>query len=280
MNKTILLIKAKYNDLGRSEKKIADWILAHPQDIISLSISDLAESCNIGEATIVRFSRRLGLRGYQDLKITIAQETVDAGKMIGDEMLPGDSCYDLFEKTCNNLFISLEYTRKVLNPADLESAAEKIFHANRIAIFGLGNSASVAMDAQHKFLRVGLDAAAYCDNHLQAIAACHLRKGDVALGISHSGSSIDVVEALQLSRLAGAFNIAITNTGKSPILKECDIALFTASDETKYTILATSSRIAQQAIISAIHTYIILKHREKSVEAVHNTERALLNKKY
>jgi len=176
MNKTLLLIKAKYTEMGRSEKKIADWILAYPQDIISLSISDLAEKCKIGEATIVRFSRRLGLSGYQALKISIAQESVDAVRMLGDEMLSDDSCYDLFVKTCNHFFITMEYTRKVLNPTDLENAAERIFKANRIAIYGLGNSAAVAMDAQHKFLRAGLNAAAYCDNHLQAIAACIWRK--------------------------------------------------------------------------------------------------------
>ena len=96
MSKTLLLIKARYNEMGRSEKKIADWILAHPQDIISLSISDIAGICQIGEATIVRFSRRLGLSGYQELKIAIAQETVDSSKMLGEQMLPDDSCYDLF----------------------------------------------------------------------------------------------------------------------------------------------------------------------------------------
>ena len=174
----------------------------------------------------------------------------------------------------------MEQTRKVLNPVDLENAAEKISQANNIAIFGLGNSSPVATDAQHKFLRTGLKAAAYCDNHIQAIAACHLHRGDVALGISHSGSSKDVVEALRISRAAGAFTIGITNKGKSPIQKECDIVLFTASDETKYNILGMSSRIAQLAIISAIHTYLILRHSDTSVEAVHNTERALLSKKY
>jgi DNA-binding MurR/RpiR family transcriptional regulator len=280
MNKILLRIKAKYNEMGRGEKNIADWILAHPQDIISLSITGLAEKCKSGEATIVRFSRRLGLGGYQDLKISIAQELVTGDKMLGEEMLPEDSCYDLFDKTCNHIFLSLEYTRKVLKPEALEAAAEKISQAHRIAIYGLGNSAAVALDAQHKFLRAGLSATAYCDNHMQAIAACHLQEGDVALGVSHSGSSVDVVDALRLSRAAGAFTIGITNAGKSPIQKQCDIVLFTASDETRYTILGMSSRIAQLAIISSIHAYLLLRHGEKSVEAVRNTERALLGKKY
>ena len=266
--------------MGPGEKKIADWILSYPKEIISLSISDFADKCKSSEATIVRFSRRLGLKGFQELKISIAQEMVPGDKIVGDEMLPQDSCYDLFVKTCNQIFISMEYTGRVLKAPDIETAAEKIIQARRIAIFGLGNSAAVAMDAEHKFLRVGLDATAYCDNHMQAIAACHLRQGDVALGISHSGSSVDIIDALKLSRSAGAFTICITNKGKSPIQKHCDLALFTSSDETRYTILGTYSRIVQLAIISAIHAYVLLRHGEQSIEAVRKTERALLSKKY
>jgi DNA-binding MurR/RpiR family transcriptional regulator len=210
----------------------------------------------------------------------VAQEIVVGYKVLGDEMLPSDNCYDLFSKICNNIFISLEYTHKSLKPKDLEAVAEKIIQAGRIAIYGLGSSAAVAMDARHKFLRAGLSASAYCDNHLQAIAACHLHPGDVAIGISHSGSSVDVVDALRLSREAGACTIGITNAGKSPIQKQCDIVLFTSSDETRYTILGAGSRIAQLAIIDSIHAYLLLRHEKEAVEAAHNTERALQNKKY
>ena len=92
-----------------------------------------------------------------------------------------------------------------------------IMEANRIAIFGLGNSAAIAMDAQHKFQRAGINEAAYSDNHMQAIVASHLTKDDVAIGISHSGSSIDIVEALKIAQESGATTISITNFGKSPI---------------------------------------------------------------
>jgi DNA-binding MurR/RpiR family transcriptional regulator len=280
MNQILLKIQSIYDEMGRGEKKIADWILSHSEEIIQLSISDLAEKCKTGEATIVRFSRRLGLSGYQELKISIAQEIVGGRHVLGEEMLIQDRCYDLFSKTCANIFISLEHTQKSLNPEDLETAAEKIIHAGHIAIYGLGNSAAVAMDAQHKFLRAGLFAAAYCDNHMQAIAASHLKEGDVAIGISHSGSSVDVVDALRLSREAGAFTIGITNTGKSPIQKQCDIVLLTSSDETRYTILGANSRIVQLAIIDSIHAYLLLRREDEAIEAVRRTERALLSKKY
>ncbi|NMB96787.1 MAG: MurR/RpiR family transcriptional regulator [Clostridiaceae bacterium] len=280
MNSIIFRIKTMYNDMGSAEKKIADWLLDNQGEIISLSISELAEKCGCGEATIVRFARRLGMEGYQELKLSIAQEASNLHHIVKEDIKKEDSCSVIFSKIANGIYRSLEHTNKVLNSSNLEKAVEKIIEARRVAIFGLGNSSAIAIDAQHKFLRAGLDTAAYCDNHMQAIAASHLTKDDVAIGISHSGSSIDVVEALRLSKEAGATTICITNFGKSPIVKQSDIVLFTASEETKYTIFGMNSRIAQLAIIDTIYTYIILNKSEEGLKAIRATERALQNKKY
>lgn len=281
MNSIIFRIKTMYNEMGPAEKKIADWLLDNQGEIISLSISELAEKCGCGEATIVRFARRLGLEGYQGLKLFIAQEASNSYNVIDKEIIAkGDSCLSIFSKISNDIYRSLEYTKKVLDENTLIKAAKKISEARRIAIFGLGNSSAIAIDAQHKFLRAGLSAAAYCDNHMQAIVASHLTKDDVAIGISHSGSSIDVVEALRLSKEAGATTISITNFGKSPIIKQSDIVLYTASEETKYTIFGMYSRIAQLAIIDTIYTYIVLHKSEEALKAIRATEMALQNKKY
>lgn len=280
MNTIMLRIKALYNDMGRGEKKIADCILENQSEIIGLSISELAEKCGCGEATIVRFAKRLGLVGYQELKISIAQETANTTPIVNQSITKNDTCFEIFSKLMNDIYSALEHTKKVLNNDNLETAAKKIINARRIAIFGLGNSASVVIDAQHKLLRAGLDASAYCDNHMQAIAASHLSSDDVAIGISHSGSSRDVVEALKLSKDSGASTICITNFGKSPIIKHSDIALFTASEETKHNILGMNSRISQLAIIDSIYIYIILQKNQEAIKAVQNTERALQSKKY
>lgn len=280
MNKIMLRIKTLFDDMGPSERKIAKWILENQSEIIGLSISELAEKCDCGEATIVRFAKRLGLGGYQELKISIAQESSGSGHIVNESISKEDSCSVVFSKISNDIYRSLEHTKKVLNADNMEMAAKKIMNAGRIAIFGLGNSSSIAIDAQHKFLRAGLHAAAYCDNHMQAIAASHLTENDVAIGISHSGSSKDVVEALKLSKNAGATTICMTNIGKSPIIKHSDLILFTASEETKYTILAMNSRIAQLAIIDSIYMYIIFHKSEDAIKAIHDTERALQSKKY
>ena len=280
MESILLKIKRLYPEMGSSERKIADWLIANFQEIIGLSINELATRCGCGEATIVRFSRRLGLSGYQELKLKIAQESVNTaqGGVLGVEQ--DDSCYDIFNKRIRDIAVALENTKSVLSPLEIEKAANTIKDARRIVIFGLGNSASIAVDAQHKFLRAGLDAIAYCDNHMQAIAASHLHKGDVAIGVSHSGASIDVVDALKTARETGATTICITNFGESPINEYSDIVLNTRSDETKYSILAMSSRIAQLAIFDAIYTYIVMHSNKAAVRAIKDAETALHSKKY
>lgn len=280
MESILLSIKEKYSQMGHSEKLIADWLMKNFSDMMNMSISQLADNCGCGEATIVRFSRRLGLSGYQELKLKIAQESANtaAGGVMGIEQ--NDTCYEIFKKRISDIHIALENTKSVLDPAEFENAANALRNASRIVIFGLGNSASVAVDAQHKFLRAGLDAVAYCDNHMQAIAASHLHKGDVAIGISHSGASIDVVEALRTAKDAGALTICLTNFGNSPIHSVSDIVLNTRSDETKYSILAMSSRIAQLAIFDALYTYIVMNSNKAAVKAIKETETALQSKKY
>jgi DNA-binding MurR/RpiR family transcriptional regulator len=280
MESILLKIKGLYSEMGGGERKIADWITANFQEIIGLSINELAHKCGSGEATIVRFSRRLGLSGYQELKLKIAQESANTaqGGVLGVEQ--DDSCYDIFNKRIRDIAVALENTKSVLSPIEIEKAANVIKDARRIVIFGLGNSASIAVDAQHKFLRAGLDAIAYCDNHMQAIAASHLHKGDVAIGVSHSGASIDVVDALKTARETGATTICITNFGESPINEHSDIVLNTRSDETKYSILAMSSRIAQLAIFDAIYTYIVMNSNKAAVRAIKDAETALHSKKY
>ena len=115
---------------------------------------------------------------------------------------------------------------------------------------------------------------------MQAIVASHLTKDDVAIGVSHSGSSIDIVYALKLARQQGATTICITNHGNSPVTKHSDICLFTKAEETKHSILALSSRIAQLCIIDSIYNYVVVNKNDLTTEAIRETERALEEKKF
>ena len=272
-------IRFLQESMGPAEKKIADYLLLHTNEILSVSISTLAGACGCGDATVVRFARRLGLEGYQELKLRLAAE-LNATSAISAAIHKGDTCLEIFQKRVGDIQNALAGTESVLDPEALDRAADAIMHSERIVIFGLGNSAAIAQDAAHKFLRLGLAAQSVCDNHMQAIVASHLKRGSVAIGISHSGASKDIVEALRLCKLCGATTIAVTNYGEAPIVDASDIALFTKSDETEHSILAMSSRIAQLAIFDSIYTYIVLNSDKAAKQAITNTEFALQDKKY
>ena len=279
MESIVHKIRFLYTSMGPAEKRIAEYLLQHTGELIDLSVSELAAKCDCGDATVVRFSRRLGLDGYQELKLRIAAE-MNASSAISAEIENGDSCFTIFQKRILDISESLYSTETVLGEDLLNKATEAIGKADRIVIFGLGNSAAIAQDAAHKFLRLGLSAQACCDNHMQAIIASHMKRGNVAIGISHSGSSKDIVEALRLAKACGATTICVTKYGVSPIVEASDICLFTKSGETKHSVLAMSSRIAQLAIFDSIYAYIVLNSDKAAQQAIYNTETALQNKKY
>ncbi len=279
MENILLKIRSMYDTFGRGERKIADWLLEHPNELIGLSISGLSNLCGCGDATVVRFCKRLGLSGFQALKVSIAQEH-GANHLGTDSIQSDDSCLDIYSKHIADIFLTLEKTKSTLDEKTLDSCTDSLLHARSIAIFGLGSSAAVAQDAAHKLLRAGFPAHAYSDNHMQMIAASHLQKGDVALAISHSGSSVDVVKALQCAHEKGAATIAITHYGRSPILKHSDYVLYTNADETKYSILAMTSRLAQLAIIDTLYLRLLIKGGKDITQAIKDTESALETHKY
>ena len=276
MNKTILNIKIHYDSFSKAEKKIADFLMENPAQILPLYITELAEKTGTSEATAVRFARRLGFDGYQQLKIAIAQDS--GARPINENITKNDKASDIIPKVCDDIYCSLEKTKRALDGEALEKCCNAILRADSIVVCGLGNSASVATDASHKMFRLGLNAHAYTDNHMQAIAAAHMGKNSVLIGISHSGASKDIIQAMDLARRNGATTVAITNAGKSPIDKVSDIILHTVSDETNYRILGLSSRIAQLAIIDTIYSYLVCR-LEDSTERIAQTEIALKPKK-
>lgn len=272
-------IRFMYSQMGPGEKKIANYLLENSQNLLSISVSRLAKICECGDATVVRFARKLGFTGYQEMKINFAAE-LNSTSSVNSEIEKNDSCLDIFRKRINDISVALWSTESVLDGKSLENATHLIMSAKRIVIFGLGNSAAIAQDAAHKFLRLGLNAQACCDNHMQAIIASHLDRDSVAVGISHSGASKDIIDALRLSKIGNAKTICVTNYSDSPLVNESDIALYTKSDETEHSILAMSSRIAQLAIFDAIYTYIVIHADKASLNAIYNTEYSLMDKKY
>ncbi|MBR2444621.1 MAG: MurR/RpiR family transcriptional regulator [Clostridia bacterium] len=276
MNRTLLQAQLMYDDMGRSEKKVADWLFSHSGEVLPYSITDLASKCESSEATIVRFSKRLGCRGYQDLKLTLAKE--HEKKVVAPVITGNDDCFAIFEKVCNDAYMSLERTKKTLSAENMSRAMEAITKARRVVLIGLGTSAQVAEDASNKLLRAGCNSSAYADTHMQAIAVSQLKAGDVVIGISQSGSSKDIVESMKVARAHGATTISITSRERSPIARQSDILLLTDTEETMHSSLGLNSHISRLILIDAL-CYKIVYQNDALAHSVGESEAELQSKR-
>lgn len=267
-------LNAMYSKLRNSEKKFGDYILENRERVIHLSIKEVAEKSNCSESTIVRFCKALEYRGFQDFKIHLASELWEPISQIHESIDRNDDEITIKKKVFDSHIFTLQETLQVLDNNSFLKAVHLLSHAKIIEFYGTGGSGVVAKDAQHKFLKIGKKCFAYNDIDLQAMSACLMRKGDVAVGISHSGGNKEVLYALSIAHEAGASIISITNYGKSTITKISDVVLFTSSRETAFKSDAMSSRVAELAILDALWVAIALQEYEGSYQNILKTRGA------
>jgi len=272
-------IEATKSLFSKTEKRVLSYIEKNPSKVIYLSVAGLAEASVVSDATVVRTCQKLGLAGYQELKLTLAQCLVTPQESIHEELHADDSVSAILDKVFQSTERALHFTHDITRPEVLDQAAAMILAAQRVCIYGLGNSHAVAVDLQHKLMRLGIDAVSYTDSHMEAINAAYCSPKDVVFAISHSGSSRDVVDSVRIAKKQGAKIITLTNAGPTPLGREADIALYTASQETHYRIVALSSRIAQFTLIDVLYTIIAMR-KPGTVDGFHNIEKALQAKKY
>ena len=252
----IFKIRSLIPELSKSEALVAEYISGNPDEVINLSVSALADCCGVSEPTVIRACRNIGFSGYQALKIALIQSHNAPIQCAGEEVTAKDSLQNAIGKVFAAALDAVTLTRDNISLSDMENAAEALLKARRIFIFGVGGSAAVAADVQHKFSRLGLDAVAYSDMNLQAIVAAFAKKEDVVFAISHSGSSKAVVDNTQIAKSNGATVITLSSMGKSPLTELADISLFTSANETRYRIVAISSRLAELTIIDSLYSYM------------------------
>ncbi len=276
----IMKMKALRSSLSKSVARVIDYIIEHPEEVVYLSVSGLAENSGVSVATVIRACRDIGMSGYQDLKVTLAQDIVTPLQSIHEEISAEDSATAIMDKVFQSSIHTLRFTYDTLKVETVEQAADIINSSSRVNIYGLGNSHSVAIDMQHKLMRLGISAVAYTDSHMQIIASTFLKETDSVLAISHSGSSKDIVDAAELAKKNGAKIISLTNIGRSPLGDISTVQLTTASKESHYRIVALASRVAQMTIIDTLYTMIAIKRGQQAVDSFRSIEKALESKKY
>jgi DNA-binding MurR/RpiR family transcriptional regulator len=271
-------IRAQLSSLREAERKVAEQVLAAPEELLRQTVSEVAAASGVSEATVVRFARSVGYRGFQDLKIAVARDQVEPLQTIHEDIEPDDDVGTVAQKVLSSDIRTLEDTRAVLDAGTLERASALIDRARRILVVGVGTSVPIVLTAYHRFFRLGLPVQYESDSHLQVMQAALLGSEDVVLVISHSGSTKDPIETVRVARRVGARIIAVTQGARSPLAHEADVVLTTSSRETRFRSEALASRIAQVSIIDTLSVLIGLKHPERTLESVRRIEDAIVIK--
>lgn len=266
--------------LGDTSQRIADFIIEHAADVIHMSVTEVAERTQSSEGSVVGLCKSVGATGFQQLKISLAQDLVAPVQFIHEDLDPDDAADAVVRKIFQSNVQTLSDTQRGLDIATLERAVEALHAAKRIEVYGIGSSAPIAEDAGYRLMRIGREAKVMVDSHTQAISAS-LTGPDVAtLTISHSGSTLETVTATRLAKEAGATTLCITNFGKSPVQAFADIVLFTVARETNFRTEAMTSRFGQLAIIDALIACLALKNYKKTGRILRETFDVLSLKRY
>ena len=193
-------INTQYYELTSAEKKVADYVVIHQQQTQFMSISELAEEAGVAEATISRFCRRLGYKGYGAFKLAIANATAVVGSWSpqSGEVCPADSVEEMARKVYENDLAAMSQTRELIDPEAIRKAADLIMSAARVLCMGQGGSMILSQECAHLFSTVQPNFTAVVDSHLQAIAAVQLTPGDLVIYFSYSGSTEDLVRNLRI----------------------------------------------------------------------------------
>jgi DNA-binding MurR/RpiR family transcriptional regulator len=276
----IVHISGLLPSLSPAEQRVARLVVADPADAARRTITDLATAAETSEATVIRFCRSVGMEGYPQLRIRLAAEAArrveppDA-RVLGGDIPPGADMAQIIATIAFNDARAVEETAEQLDPRVCEQVVDAINGAGRVDIYGAAASGFVASDFQQKLHRIGRTAFYWPDVHVALTSAALLGKGDVAVGISHSGTTSDVVEVLQQARARGATTVALTNFPRSPITEVADFVLTTAARETTYRSGAMASRLAQLTVVDCLFVGVAARNRTKARRALEVTAEAV-----
>jgi len=282
----LVRIRGSLPSLRPAERRVAEAVLADPAATAELSISALARQCATSESTVMRLCRSLGLDRFPEFRLALARAATRAETRHGDgvqltgDISPTDTLADIVAKIGFSDARAIEDTTSTLDLDALRGAADAVARARRIDIYGTGASGFVCLDLHQKLHRIGLFASAWLEPHAALTSAALLTDQDVALGISHTGTTIDTIEPLRLAGSRGATTIAITNFGGSPITEGTGLVLTTAARETTFRSGATSSRIAQLAVVDCLFVAVAQQSYDRTVRAIENTFAAVHDRRY
>jgi DNA-binding MurR/RpiR family transcriptional regulator len=272
-------VRALTPNLAPAERRVAAAVVSDPGGVAAKTISELAELCRTSGTTVIRFCRAMGFPGYPELRLALAA-AAQAGQAtgwgnIGSDIGPHDTLDEIVKKIAHADARAVEETAAQLDAGTLAEVVDAVVGARRIDIYGIGASAFVALDLQQKLHRIERIVYAWPDPHSAVTSAALLHRGDVAIGISHTGTTADTVGTLTEARSHGATTVAITNFPRSSIARAADYVLTTAARETTFRSGAMASRIAALTVVDCLFVAVAQRNYKQTLRALERTYAAV-----
>lgn len=270
-------IEASAASFTPAMRRIANVLRDNPAVVLEKTISQLAEACETSVASVVRFCRAVGLSGYAELRMSLATELgkeaaqFGSGLTLGAEIARTDTLEEMASKVASLEMLAIEETVSSLNFKTLDRVVAALEKAQRILLFGIGASHFVAQDLHHKLFRVGRNAFLLTDAHEAWSAALLSPKHTVAIGFSHSGTTTDTVQFLDIAKEHGALTVAITGAPDSALARSADEVLVTHARESALRAGAMVSRIAQLVLVDCLFLGVARLRYEQTIDALKRT---------
>ena len=274
MESALFTIRRFLPKLPAAERKAAEFVLAEPRMVIHYNITEFARRSGVSQAAIVRFCRRIGIKGFPEFKLLLAQDVfrISDERYLPDLELESDMDPALVVKgVIGEIHRSIDKLETLCDVHLVNRAVEIISKAHLTTIFGIGASALAAQDFYHKLIRIGFPCANTLDAHLQITAACNIKAGDAAFIISYSGETPEMISCASLARKKGAAVITLTMETENTLCSFADVALRVPSQERIYRTGATVSMINQMALIDMIYFLLVSKNLDHSIQALEAT---------
>ncbi len=276
----ILNIQSIYNQFTKAEKKVADYIINNQKEVLYMSITDLADECRVGDTSVYRFCRSMGLQGYQEFKMKLSlslPEGNEEEKMKSNEDL--NEHFDMLaQKILQKHASALRATYRLLNQEEFYRMLSMFDKAKNIFFFGVGDSLQSALDARNKFIRITNKVRCITDTHIQAMAASMFSPEDLLFIFSYSGATKDNVQLAKIAKENGAKIVGITRYKKSPLTIYADAVLLCGADESPLEGGSTSVKISQHYIIDLLYTEYYNRNYNMSKKNRKKTSKSVVEK--
>ncbi|MBP1966287.1 MurR/RpiR family transcriptional regulator [Paenibacillus aceris] len=284
INDNILIkIRDMKESLTPVEKLVAEYILENLEEIPHLSIKSLAQLTKTSDASVLRFCKTMGYKGYRNFIVSISASIGsmdDEQKDQYTDIQPGDDLSIIISNISRNNSKSIEDTLSVIDKNEIARAVKVLRESNRIVFFGIGASGLVGIDAEQKFSRINKMCHTYTDGHSQLTAATLLDKSDVAIFISNSGSTMEILDSLEIVKKNGACVIAITKYNKSELAEKADIVLSISTPEVTIRSGAMGSRIAMLTVIDILFAGVASAEYKKVKKYLSKTHDIIASSKH